>query len=399
MTETAHTFSKGSAYLVVGAIAAQVIGGLVTQVSPFMISGLMEGLSLSERDAGLVASVELLALAATAIAVVPILQWVSYRRVCLIAVLLAVFAQCASIFSTSLAEVAMMRALAGIGAGALYAMSLSVVAAHCANPDRVYGYFQLVWALGSIAIFTIGGELTAAFAQRGIFALMAGLTLALSPLLLFLPDLRASSGNGDTVPAARQAAASPTLGIMTLLAIGLCLLGGGAAYGFVGQLGERAGLDTSAVGYVLTTATLCGLAGAGAATALNLKWGRTVPISGVFLGYILVVTVLCLAHNPTAFVASVIAYIVIYYFSIPYLFGLAAALDRTGRWAAAAGSAFLLGCAACPLFAGSLIEGTGYAGFAAACVAILLVAWALAALVCQRLRQTKSAIRVDGLQH
>jgi predicted MFS family arabinose efflux permease len=389
MTETTHSLSKSSALLVVGAIAAQVIGGLVTQVAPFMISGLMEGLSLSERDAGLVVSVELLALAATAIAVVPILQRVSYRRVCLAAVLLAAFAQTASIFSASLAEVAMMRALAGIGAGALYAASLSVVAARCANPDRVYGYFQVVWAVGSIAIFTVGGELTAAFAQRGIFALMAALTVALAPLLLFLPDVRASAGDA---PVARQGPASPALGIMTLLAIGLCLLGGGAAYGFVGQLGERAGLDTGAVGYVLTIATVCGLAGAGAATALSLKWGRMVPISGVFLGYILVVTVLCLAHNATAFVAAVIAYIIIYYFSLPYLFGLAAALDRTGRWAAAAGSAFLLGCAACPLFAGSLIEGTGYVGLAVACVAILLVAWALAAVVCRRLRKGTTAL-------
>jgi predicted MFS family arabinose efflux permease len=383
--------------LVIGAIAAQVIGGLVTQVSPFMISGLMTGLSLSERDAGLVASVELLALAATAIAIVPVLQWVTYRRVCLIAVLLAGFAQCASIFSTSLAEVTLMRALAGIGAGALYAVSLSVVAARCVNPDKVYGTFQIVWALGSIAIFTIGGELTAAFAQRGIFALMAGLTLGLAPLLLFLPDHRAGSGDDEATAAARQAPASPVLGIMTLLAIGLCLVGGGAAYSFVGQLGERAGLDTSAVGYVLTIATLCGLAGAAAATALNLRWGRMVPISGVFVGYILVVMVLCLAHNPIAYVAAVIAYIVIYYFSMPYLFGLAAALDRSGRWAAAAGSAFLLGCAACPLFAGSLIEATGYVGFAAACVAVLLVAWAFAAAVCQRLSRAKGPIRPADL--
>jgi predicted MFS family arabinose efflux permease len=395
MTETTRTLSQTSTALVIGAIAAQVIGGLVTQVSPLMISGLMAGLALSERDAGLVASVELLALAATAIAVVPVLQRITYRRVCLAAVLLAAFAQCGSILSATLAEVTLMRALAGIGAGALYAVSLSVVAARCVNPDKIYGYFQVVWALGSIAIFTIGGELTAAFAQRGIFALMAALTLGLAPLLLLLPDDRAGSGS---TPAARQAPSSPVLGLMTLLAIGLCLVGGGAAYSFVGQLGERAGLDTSAVGYVLTIATLCGLAGAGAATALNLRWGRMVPLSGVFAGYILVVAILCLAHHPIAYVATVIAYIVIYYFSMPYLFGLAAALDRTGRWAAAAGSAFLLGCAVCPLFAGSLIEATGYVGFAAACVAVLLIAWALAAAVCRRLGRTKSAIRFADFQ-
>jgi len=392
MTKTAP---EGTVRLVIGAIAAQVVGGLVTQVSPFMVSGLMDGLSLSERDAGLVASVELLALAATAGAVVPLLQRVSYRNVCLVAVLLAAIAQGGSIFCTSLAAVTFMRALSGIGAGALYAVSLSVVAARCANPDKIYGTFQIVWALGSIAIFTVGGELTAAFAQRGIFALMAGLTLALAPLLMLLPASRASS---EVVAAIRPEPASPALGIMTLLAIGLCLIGGGAAYSFLGQLGERAGLDTTAVGYVLTIATLCGLAGAAGATALNLRWGRMLPVSGIFAGYILVVLALCLSQSSIAYVAAVIIYIVIYYFSIPYLFGLAAALDRTGRWAAAGGSAFLLGCAAGPLVAGSLIASNGYIGFAAGCVTILLVAWALAAVVCQRLGRHKCAVGVADLQ-
>ena len=32
------------------------------------------------------------------------------------------------------------------------------------------------------------------------------------------------------------------------------------------------GLDTSAVGYALAVATLAGFAGAGAATALNVRW-------------------------------------------------------------------------------------------------------------------------------
>src|SRR6185295_8046539 len=127
-------------------------------------------------------------------------------------------------------------------------------------------------------------------------------------------------------------------------------------------------------------------------------WGRMVPLSGVFAGYILVVAILCLAHHPIAYVATVIAYIVIYYFSMPYLFGLAAALDRTGRWAAAAGSAFLLGCAVCPLFAGSLIEATGYVGFAAVCVAILLVAWIFAAAVCRRLSRAQGPVGLADFQ-
>ncbi len=166
-----------------------------------------------------------------------------------------------------------------------------------------------------------------------------------------------------------------------------------AIYAFSAPLGERAGLDTGAVGYVLTVASLVGLAGAGAATALNVRWGRAIPISGFCVGFALVVLVLCLWRNPTAYVVALVASVVIFYFSMPYLFGLAAALDRSGRWAAAAGSAYLLGFAAGPLVAGVAISATGYAGLAAVCVAITAAAWGLAMVVNQRLERDGSAPR------
>jgi hypothetical protein len=75
MTEILRDSStpRDPAALVVGAIAAQVIGGLVPQMSPFVIAGFMDGLSLSEREAGFIASTEFLALAVTAIAIAPVL--------------------------------------------------------------------------------------------------------------------------------------------------------------------------------------------------------------------------------------------------------------------------------------------------------------------------------------
>ncbi len=395
MTETRDSSTpRDSAILVAGAIAAQVIGGLVPQMSPFVIAGFMDGLSLSERDAGSIAFVEFLALAVTATAIAPILPRFSYRRVGLVAVALALVAQGASIFSVSLGWLAVLRALAGVGEGALYAVSLSIVASHCRNPDKVYGYFQVVWALGSVALFAIGGQLTAAFAHRGILALIAGVTLILAPLLLLIPDDRAKSGCRAE---ADMAHASPLLGVMTFAAIVLYLTVSAAIYAFSAPLGERAGLDTTAVGYVLTVASLVGLAGAGAATALNVRWGRAIPISGFCAGFALVTLALCLWRNPTVYVVALVASVVIYYFSIPYLFGLAAALDRNGRWAAAAGSAYLLGFAAGPLVGGSVIAAAGHAGLAGVCAAITAAAWGLAMVVIRRGRGTAAAsIEVPG---
>ncbi|SDO85623.1 Predicted arabinose efflux permease, MFS family [Phyllobacterium sp. YR620] len=371
--------------VVVGAIAAQVIGGLVPQMAPFLVSGMMDGLSLSERDAGFVAFVEFVTLAATAILIAPVLPRFSYRRVCLAAVALTLLAQGASIFSTSLGSLAFLRGFAGVGEGAIYAVSLSIVASRCRNPDKVYGYFQVVWALGSVGLFAIGGQLTATFAHRGIFAFIAGVTLALSPLLLLIPNDRARNVHRS---AALVVAAPPLIGVMTFTAIVLYLAASAAVYTFSAPLGERAGLDTSQVSYALTIASLIGLLGAGAATVLNLRWGRAIPITGFCIGFAIITIALCFSQSAIVYLVALIASVVIYYFSIPYLFGLSAALDRSGRWAAAAGSAYLLGFAAGPLIAGATITAAGYAGLAAACVAITAGAWALAMAVNRRLRET-----------
>lgn len=390
MTETARHSSmpRDPVSLVVGATAAQVIGGLVPQMSPFVIGGLMAGLSLSEREAGLIASIELLALAVTAIAIAPVLPRFAYRRVAVFAVVLTLLAQSVSIFSASAMSLALLRGLAGIGEGALYAVSLSIVCSRSSNPDKVYGYFQVVWALTSVALFTMGGHLTAAFAHRGVFALIAGVILVLAPLLLLIPDARDKSNSRVARDTART---SPVLGVMTIASIALYLTVSAAVYAFSTPLGERAGLDTTAVGYALTITTLVGLAGAGAATALNVRWGRTIPFSGFCVGLTLVALALCLSRSPTVYLVALVASGVIYYFSIPYLFGLAAALDRSGRWAAAAGSAYLFGFAAGPLMAGSVIAAVGYAGLAAVCVAITAAAWGLAMVVIRRLSGTARA--------
>lgn len=363
--------------VVVSAIALHMMGGLVVQMSPFVVAGLMTGLALSERDAGIVTSVELLALAATAISLAPFLSRLSYRRTGLLALLLTLIAQAASILDIAWTALVMLRGLAGVGEGALYALSLGIVASRCSNPEKIFGYFQFVCAIASVALFSIGGEITAAFAHRGIFALLAGVMVIFAPLVLLVsnaPDVNVNKGP--------SVAGSPTLlGFLLFLAIVLYVTVSAGLFTFSGPLGQRVGLDTGAVGYILTLSSLIGLAGAGAATMLNVHWGRTLPISAFCFGYILVVLVLCLWRDPRAYAVAVIASAVLYYFSLPYLFGLAAALDRSGRWAAAAGSAHLLGFAIGPMLAGAMIAGAGYASLAALCVVMMMTAWGLAMLV------------------
>jgi predicted MFS family arabinose efflux permease len=173
---------------------------------------------------------------------------------------------------------------------------------------------------------------------------------------------------------------------MIFTAIALYLMASAAIYAFSAPLGERAGLNTSAVGYALTAASLIGLVGAGGAAVLNVRWGRAIPISGFYIGFWLVTVVLCFWRDHTAYIAALVASVIIYYFSVPYLFGLAAAIDRSGRWAAAAGAAYLLGFAAGPVAGGALISMAGYASLAVCCVAMTTVSCGLVLIVNRRLR-------------
>lgn len=379
--------------LVIGATAAQLIGGMVAQMSPFVVDGLMHGLSLSERDAGLVLTVEFLALAVAALATAPALPRISARHVALAAVALTLLAQGASILSTSWASLLLSRGLAGVGEGVLWAVSLSVIAARSTNPDKVYGYFQIAWALVSIMLFSIAGDAVAAFAHRGILALITGVVVVMAPLLLLLPRAR-STVKESSEPVTGEA--SPVLGIMTLLVVGLFLTAGAAVYSFSAPMGERAGLDKPTIGYAFTVGHLFGLAGAASATWLNVRIGRALPITVSCLGFAAVVLVLCLWREPSAYVSALLASIMLYYFSTPYLLGLAAALDHTGRWAAAAGSVYLFGFAAGPLLAGAVIGAGGYTGLAAGCVALMVPVWILALVVNEYLRASATGRPASG---
>lgn len=363
---------------VVAVLAAQVIGGLVSQMSPLVVGGLIIGLELSEQQAGYVAFAEFIVLSITAIAIAPSLPKLSCRALCFRAAIVAVAAQLASIVLTDFHLVVAMRCIAGIGEGLVYAASLAIVASRSVNPDKLYGYIQANWAILSAVLFTAGGYLTDLFAHRGIYGMIAVVSVLLVVYLKWLPDdatvSAESTGKDDT-------AAPPWMGVIALGGIFIYILAASAIYTFMVPLGERAGLSTSQIGYALTASTVVGFTGALLATWLNVRIGRVIPVSIFSVGLSVIAIVLCVNTEPIIYVINVALSMVFFYFSVPYLFGLAAALDRQGRWAAAAGSAYLLGFGVAPAFAGTMIEWHDYIGLGVASVIATLLGWMLLVVI------------------
>ena len=275
-----------------------------------------------------------------------------------------------------------MRCIAGVGEGLVYAASLAAVASRSANPDKLYGYIQVTWAVLSTLLFTAGGYLTDMFAHRGIYGMIAGITIVLMIFLRWLPT-------GVTAPTQsvnnNHNAAPLWMGIITLAGIFIYLTASAAIYTFTAPLGERAGLSTNQIGYALTTGSAVGFSGAVLATWLNIRRGRAVPISVFSVAFSIIAIVLCVNTHPVIYVVTLVLSVVFFYFSVPYLFGLAAALDQQGRWAAAAGAAYLLGFAVGPAFAGTMIEWYDYIGLGVASVIATILAWILLLVVVRNL--------------
>ena len=367
---------------VIAVLAAQVIGGLVTQMSPLVVGGVIIGLELTEQQAGYVAFAEFIVLSITAIVIAPFLPVLSCRLLCFSAAGVAVAAQLFSILLTDLDLIVAVRCIAGVGEGLVYAASLAAVASRSANPDKLYGYIQVTWAILSTLLFTAGGYLTDLFAHRGIYGMIAGITIFLVVFMKWLPtDVRAPIKSVDK----EESSAPPWMGITTLAGIFIYLTASAAIYTFTAPLGERAGLSTSQVGYALTTGSAVGFTGAVLATWLNVRKGRVIPISVFSVAFSIIAVVLCINIHPAVYVVALVLSVVFFYFSVPYLFGLAAALDRQGRWAAAAGSAYLLGFAVGPAFAGTMIEWYDYIGLGVASVIATILAWILLLLVARNL--------------
>ena len=363
-------------------LAAQVIGGLVTQMSPLIVGGVIIGLELTEQQAGFVAFAEFIVLSITAIAVAPVLPRLSYRSLCFSAAGVAVAAQVLSILLTDLYLIVAVRCIAGVGEGLVYAASLATVASRSVNPDKLYGYVQVTWAILSTLLFTAGGYLTDMFAHRGIYGMIVGITIILIVFLKWLPTdvtVSAESVKKDDTTAPQW------MGIITLAGIFIYLTASAAIYTFTAPLGERAGLSTNQIGYALTTGSAVGFTGAGLATWLNIRKGRVIPISVFSVAFSIIAIVLCVNTHPVIYVVTLVLSVVFFYFSVPYLFGLAAALDQQGRWAAAAGSAYLLGFAVGPAFAGTMIEWYGYIGLGVASVIAAILAWILLLAVARNL--------------
>ena len=154
------------------AIALGVIGVEVFIVQPGFVQGIVQALNFSEREAGIVASAEMMGVALTAVAMSFLAARLNWRKVLIAASALATAANVASGFVDTAFAFAVMRCLAGLGLGALISLSWAAVGL-TRNPDRQFSLY-LTWVLiyGAVGLLTMP-MIFAAVGLQGFLLIMA----------------------------------------------------------------------------------------------------------------------------------------------------------------------------------------------------------------------------------
>ena len=366
-------------------------GIFYVNIMPALVDGLIKGLGFTAQQAGAVGSANLYGAAAGALLVVFIVGRLPWRATALglLVTLIVIDALC-MLLTTPTAMIA-LRFVNGFIGGALVGLAFSIIA-RTRGPDRTFGVLLVVqFGLGGLGVQYLP-RLVPVYGTDILFWSLIAFSAVTLAMLAFIPEYppREASPEDPAVGPRR----SPTPLVLALLATFAFQAANMGLYAFIIGLGEHYGLSVDFITGVLGPAAWIGILGSLLVVWLSDRAGYVKPLSAgiglTALGFV----ALYHADIRWLFLVSNLMMGVTWAFVIPYLLGLNARFDTTGRMAALGGFASKMGLASGPVIAAWALGDDNYSRVIAISLAVLIaggiVAMVPAALLDRRKRQAHS---------
>jgi predicted MFS family arabinose efflux permease len=330
-------------------------------VQPMVVGAMVDLLGLTERQAGIVASVELVGLTLGILAMIRIMSSAPRTALALFAVGMIVMADIMTCFVSSFAWLVPTRFLSGIGAAAAFCVYLNMASSD-EHPEHVFAIVNAISITYSGVLTLMAPYLLQAGGLPGMLLTISLITLS---ALLTIPWVVRYGPHAPS--AARASLGMPRfvalpIRVMPLLAMMLLLYTGhGAIWAYQERIGVAAGLDEHAVGKWLGLSMLvCGVGGSLLARFMSLSIGRMWP-QVISLGASCVaVMLLVYGSTPVAFATACGLIAFSWFYGLPYQMGLLAARDPKGRAALAGVMMSTGGMALGPAIAALLLVGRAH---------------------------------------
>ncbi|CAN7714488.1 MFS transporter [Duganella sp. LjRoot269] len=344
-------------------------------IMPALVDGLKQGLHFSNREAGMVGSLNMYGGACGALLLALVVRRLNWRRwsgrLLLALVLLDLLSMAAHTPLTLMG----VRFVHGVVGGALVGLSFSVFARTPA-PDRTFGVLLLVQAgAGGLGVMVLP-LLVPLVGTAVLFAALILFSAITLLLLRWLPDYPVRAEAADTTAPA-TVRSRPLL--LSLFAVALFQAANMGLYAYLIGLGRSAGLSLDLVSGTLGVANWIAMLGAVMVVILSTRFGISGPIGGGMLLAVVGSWALLYSHVVWIWVLANVAAGVAWNFVIAYLLGMCARFGQRGSGAVWGGFASKVGLASGPML-GALVLGESQYGLLIWLMLALLVLAGAAAM-------------------
>ncbi len=370
-----------------GLLAAAMLAFLATaglfyvNIMVALVAGLVDGLGLSDREAGLVASANVYGASVGALVAVLLVKRVPWRPMAVAALITLLALDGLSILVEAARPLIAMRFVHGCVGGLLVGTAFAVIA-RTRSPDRTFGMLLVVqFGLGGLGVMLLP-KLVPVYGPSVLFLALMMFSFATLLMVPFLEDYPAGR-----VPRPAAASGQVQWGLLslTLLAVFLFQAANMGLAAYLIGLARHYGLQTGFASTAIGIATWVGISGPALVVVFGTRYGRTWPM---------VIGMAMTLAGTAAFHYSGLAWVyllancltgITWAFVISYLLGMCAEFDQSGRTAALGGFISKLGLASGPLAGAMLMDTQAYpllinaavVLLAAAVPAMLIPAWQL----------------------
>ncbi|WP_158249350.1 MFS transporter [Pseudomonas sp. LFM046] len=332
--------SRGHEALVLTAvIATGVAGALIAALIPLLVQMLVEHRGMTVVESGDAVSLRMLGGTIGSILVVVATSRFSWRWIAGVSLLVVLLGNLMAALVDDAGALLFAQALTGLGEGGTIIIGAAIAVTR--NPDRGYGIYLVVSLLLGSALYHVVPLFEAHIGLLSLLAPLGAIALVALLLVRWFPERNAAespSGAPSVKPSLLSVAA-----IVSLVAMGLYFIGLTTLWSCIEQIGSKvAGPDHSVESAIGNIYLVMGIAGALVSVVCGDRFGQRLPLL-VSCGLGVLAMLLIAGSSWAAFLAGTMALVFSWMMAFPYLMGLVALVDPTGRLAVA-GLVLQTGC-------------------------------------------------------
>jgi predicted MFS family arabinose efflux permease len=369
------------------AVSLSAIAVLVFNALPVIVGTASDSLGLGDDTVGLMASLELAGIGITATSGMLWIRRIPWRPASIMALLVIAVGNLLSLQVGSAEQLLALRFVVGLaGEGLVFTIAMAAIG-DSRQADRAFAFAIIGQiGLGAVALWAFP-QIAAGGGFAAVMSTMAALALLGIALVAWLPrggaKVAKAEGEQDATPRDIPVA----IPLTGLAAMFIWFIGLSGIWAFIERIGVAVGISQASVGTLLAAGLAGGLVSSGLAAWLGDRYGRLWPPLVAVGLHILMCLVIAGGISAITYAAVVLAFTFVWNLGLPYLLGLIANSDSSGKLVVLMISAQAFGNTLGQLLAGQVAAGWGDNAIGLSSAVMCLAALAVLGLFTRRIRQ------------